>query len=47
MVAAVSMGILIGVRKAGNGREMGDGALAVAAGVELVGRKFAIDLDGL
>jgi hypothetical protein len=46
MVAAVSMGVLVDIRKAGNGWELGDGALAFAAGVELVGRKFAVDLDG-
>jgi hypothetical protein len=35
------------VRETGDGWELGDDALAGAAGVEFVGRKFAVDFNGL
>jgi hypothetical protein len=38
---------LRGVRETGDGWELCDDALAGTAGVEFVGRKFAVDLNGL
>ena len=41
LLAVAGMGLL----QMGYGWELGDGVLTVAAGVELVGWKFAVDLE--
>jgi hypothetical protein len=45
-VLVAGMLVVIDRREMRDGWESGDDALAIASGVELVGRKFAIDLDG-